>query len=182
MTAPYATGYADLYDLFYADKPYEEESAFLQGLLREAGVADVGRILELACGTGEHATRLATMGYRVTATDGSAAMTDLARAKAARRGVSLELAVCDMRSPPRPEAPFDAALCLFDSIGYLQTDEAIAAMLEAVGDRLRSGGAFIFEFWHAPAMRNGFDPVRVRRFRRDGSELLRISETKLEPA
>ena len=182
MTAPYATGYADLYDLFYADKPYAEEVTFLQELFREHGVGEVGRILELACGTGEHAVRLAAAGYRVTATDGSAAMVALAREKAERRGASVDLAVCDMRCPPQSSEPFDAAICLFDSIGYVQTDEAVAAVVCAVGEQLRAGGLFVFEFWHAPAMVRGFDPVRVRRFLRDGSTLFRISETELEAA
>lgn len=182
MTAPYAARYADLYDLFYGDKPYGEEVAFLQDVFRQHGVADDGRVLELACGTGEHATRLAAAGYRVTATDGSAAMVELARAKAERRGVALETAICDMRCPPEALSAFDAAICLFDSIGYVQTDEAVAAVVRGVGERLRDGGVFIFEFWHAPAMSGGHDPVRVRRFRRGGSTVLRISETELEPS
>ena len=182
MTAPYAARYADLYDLFYADKPYADEVGFLHELFGEHGVTADGRVLELACGTGEHAVRLADLGYWVTATDGSAAMVDLARAKAVRRGARLDFAVADMRCPPQPQSPFDAAICLFDSIGYVQTDEAVAAVVRAVGERLRAGGLFVFEFWHARAMVNGFDPVRVRRFQRDGSLVLRISETELEPA
>ena len=46
------------------------------------------RLLELACGTGEDAVRLARRGLCVTATDGSAEMIRIARAKAEAAGVS----------------------------------------------------------------------------------------------
>ena len=45
------------------------------------------RVLELNCGTGEDAVHLAARGVRVVATDGSAAMVDIARAKAQDAGV-----------------------------------------------------------------------------------------------
>jgi SAM-dependent methyltransferase len=179
--APYAAPYAELYDLFYRDKPYAQEVEFLRWVLHEQGVAENGRLLELACGTGEHATRLAGLGYEVIATDASSAMVELARAKAAQRAPTPTFVQSDMRRPPGPSFPFDAAICLFDSIGYVQTDQAIAEVLDAVHSRLRSGGVFVFEFWHGPAMTKSFEPVRVRRFRRDGSTILRISETELEP-
>ncbi len=182
MALPYGTAYAQRYDLFYRDKPYAEETAFLQAVLRQYGVADDGRLLELACGTGEHATRLAGMGYQMTATDGSAAMVELARAKAEQRGVSACFAQSDMRALPPAARPFDAALCLFDSIGYVQTDDAVDAVIAGVEERLREGGLFVFEFWHAPAMTHGFDSVRVRRFPHEHGTLLRISETELDPA
>jgi SAM-dependent methyltransferase len=181
MTAPYGTGYAELYDLFYRDKPYGSEAEFLRRELREHGVARGGRVLELACGTGEHAIRLAKRGYAVTATDGSQAMIELARKKAERQRASVAFSRHDMRKVPVPAQPFDAVLCLFDSIGYVKTDGAIATVLDRVHGSLRSGGLFIVEFWHAPAMLNGFDRVRVRRFRRGKTTFLRVSETELEP-
>ena len=180
MTAPFAEYYAELYDLLYRQKPYEQEASFLHEQLRHHGVASGARLLELACGTGEHAIRLAKLGYAVTATDYSAAMVERARKKSERQKIPICFERRDMRELPVPDLPFDAAFCLFDSIGYLQTDAAIAAALDGVCRSLRPGGVFIVEFWHAPAMLNGFDPVRVRRFRDGEATILRISETELE--
>src|SRR5436309_2671167 len=45
------------------------------------------RVLELNCGTGEDAVHLAARGVRVLATDASAAMLDLARAKIGAAGL-----------------------------------------------------------------------------------------------
>src|SRR5262249_48233001 len=77
---------------------------------------------------------------------------------------------------------FDAVVCLFDSIGYVVTNEALAQVLQGVYRHLRPDGLFIFEFWHAAAMVRGFDPVRVARWNVPQGEIVRISETRLDCA
>lgn len=180
MSTPYAARYAEFYDLFYRDKPYAKEVHFINRLLRRHGVERGGHVVEFACGTGEHALRLAALGYRVTATDSSGAMIALARQKALRRKTHVTFERRDMRESVEPAGGFDAALCLFDSIGYLRTDRAVGDALESVHNSLGPDGVFIVEFWHAPAMLNGFEPVRVRRYRNGRSDILRISETTLD--
>jgi ubiquinone/menaquinone biosynthesis C-methylase UbiE len=51
----YAGRYAELYDLSYSDKPYTEEAALVHDCLQRFGVSPSREILELACGTGQHA-------------------------------------------------------------------------------------------------------------------------------
>jgi SAM-dependent methyltransferase len=181
VTTPYGDGFAQRYDLFHRDKPYAAEIAFLDRRFGELDVARSGRVLELACGTGGHAIGLARLGYALTATDRSAAMLELARAKARVENVEIAFAQSDMREPPPSAERYDAVICLFDSIGYVQTDAAVCAVIDAVGRPLRDGGLLVLEYWHAPAMLNGFDPLRVRRFQDGDATVLRISETELEP-
>lgn len=45
------TGFAEVYDLFMDNIPYEEWGTYVKGLLKEYGV-DEGLVLELGCGTG----------------------------------------------------------------------------------------------------------------------------------
>ncbi|HEX4410966.1 MAG TPA: class I SAM-dependent methyltransferase [Xanthobacteraceae bacterium] len=180
MSAPYAARYAELYDLFYRDKPYAKEARFIGWVLRKYGIDHGSRILELACGTGEHAVRLSSSGYSVTASDNSRAMIEIAREKAIRHKAQVTFERRDMRKSSGPHCVFDAALCLFDSIGYAQTDAEIGAVFEGVYKRLRPGGLFVVEFWHSPAMLREFEPIRVRRFRDGTSRVLRISETALD--
>lgn len=54
-----------------------------------------GRVLDVACGTGENALHLASRGNPVLGVDGVAAAIERARAKAAERGLDAEFAVAD---------------------------------------------------------------------------------------
>jgi len=177
---PYAGRYAELYDLFYADKPYADEAAFVHECIREFSSTPVRDVLELACGTGRHALELEKFGYSITATDRSSDMLQVARQRAAKRNSKIQFIAADMEQLQLEKKNWDAAVCLFDSIGYLKTNEAITAALTAIRDHLRANGLFIFEFWHAPAMLNQYSPQRIRKWRTDQGEVVRISETKLD--
>jgi SAM-dependent methyltransferase len=179
--ASYDGAYARFYDLFYSNKPYSEEARFVHERIIELSRFRTRRLLELACGTGGHAVYFARLGYEVTATDYSRDMLAEARKKAKRENVSIEFRELDMREIPEDEQPYDVVICLFDSIGYVQTDEALDAVFSGVNKNLCPGGLFVFEFWHAPPMVNSFDPVRIRRFPIEGGRVVRVAETSLEP-
>jgi SAM-dependent methyltransferase len=175
----YIGRHAELYDIFYAAKPYESEAAFVHECL-SGGTGH--RVLELACGTGRHAIALEKLGYELLATDYSAGLLDVARERARRNGSRVTFEQQDMRSLDVPEKSFDAAICLFDAIGYAQTNEGVAATLQRVHRALRPGGLFLFEFWHAAAMLRSFEPCRVREWRLDDRTIVRVSQTALIPA
>ena len=174
----YGGRYAELYDLFYSDKPYAEEAAFVHDCLQKFARTPVRETLELACGTGRHALELEKHGYEITAMDRSPDMLEIARRRAAKKNVTF--ASGDMQHLQLPAKEWDAVICLFDSIGYLKTDEALNEALRGIWKRLRPDGLFLFEFWHAPAMLNRYSPVRVRRWKTPKSEIVRISETALD--
>ena len=178
----YIGRYAELYDVFYADKPYEEEAAFVHQCLQKYGIGTTQSILELACGTGSHALALEKFGYQIVATDYSEDMLARARRKAAELGSSVDCQWQDMRTLDVAERPFEAVICLFDSIGYVKTNEAITRVLKEVHRHLCPDGLFIFEFWHAGAMLVGYEPVRVREWAMPEGKFIRISQTELDCA
>lgn len=180
--ASYIGRHAELYDVFYADKPYDAEAAFIHQCLQSYGAGPTRRLLELACGTGSHALALEKLGYEIVATDYSEDMLACARRKASENSSRVDFRLQDMTKLDVAGAPFDAAVCLFDAIGYVATNDAIESVLKGVHKHLRPDGLFVFEFWHAAAMLRHYDPVRVRRWPIADGELLRISETKLETA
>jgi len=179
--ASYIGRHAEVYDIFYADKPYGREAEFVHNCLQKYGAGEVRSLIELACGTGSHALVLEKLGYRITALDYSADMLARARQKVAANS-AIDFRLGDMTAFELENKPFDAAVCLFDSIGYVQTNAAIKRVFVSVRDHLRSGGLFIFEFWHAAAMLRSYEPLRVRRWSVPAGELLRISQTTLECA
>lgn len=175
----YRGRHAELYDLFYADKPYGDEASFVHRCIQELSPLHVSRLLELACGTGQHSFAFEKLGYQVVATDYSNDMLEQAKRKAAVLASGVDFRFSDMRDLRLAGEEFDCAVCLFDSIGYVETNEALINVLNGVYRHLRPGGLFIFEFWHAAAMLVHFEPVRVRRWEFEGSKILRISETTL---
>jgi len=75
----FGQAYADQYDLLYHDKDYEAECDLLEEVFRRYGQEPIKSILDLGCGTGNHAILLARRGYRVTGVDLSADMLAHAR-------------------------------------------------------------------------------------------------------
>jgi ubiquinone/menaquinone biosynthesis C-methylase UbiE len=176
----YVDWHASLYDLFYADKPYQAEAAFVAARLADEGVRAGARLLELACGTGRHALALEQQGYEVVATDYSETMLACARQRKEASRSTVELRLQDMSALDLPGAPFDAAVSFFDSIGYLQTNERVLQALRGIHRHLRPAGLLVMEFWHAAAMLRSYEPVRMRRFSNEEGEVLRVSETTLD--
>lgn len=72
------TRFAEVYDTFMDNVPYEEWASYLIGLLKEYGVED-GVVLELGCGTGNLTRILADSGYDMIGIDNSYEMLEIAR-------------------------------------------------------------------------------------------------------
>lgn len=175
----YVGRHAELYDLFYAEKPYADEAAFVHHCIQTVK-PNASRLLELACGTGTHALLLEKYGYKIIATDYSLDMLARAREKAQKDKSSVVFLQQDMRTLDIPERPFDAIICLFDSLGYVATNKGLLQVLERIHGHLAPEGIFLFEFWHAGAMLRSYEPLRIRRFQTPSSEIVRISETRLD--
>ena len=178
----YVGRHAELYDLFYADKEYALEAAFVDRCLRANGGRGQGRLLELACGTGRHAVEFDRLGYDVVATDYSEDMLAQAKIRSQVEGSPISFQQFDMRELNLGQQQFDTAVCLFDSIGYVQTNDAVRKVFNGIWQHLNAGGLFVFEYWHAAAMLVGYDPVRIRRWTTDSGQIVRISETSVDTA
>lgn len=178
--ASYSGKHAEYYDIFYQDKPYAMEAGFVHECLQRHCRGECNYLLELACGTGRHAFELEKRGYEILATDYSADLLNVARRNAAARKSKVEFALQDMRKISLPGKLFDAVYCLFDSIGYVQTNSAIGQVLKGVSAHLKPQGIFIFEFWHAAAMLRKFEAVRQKYWKTATGELTRVALTRLD--
>lgn len=84
--------------------PRRHPSPFLEEWLPRL---PVGRALDVACGTGRNALRLAEAGFEVHAVDISEVAIERARAEATRRGLDIEFEVTDLDEATLPEAAYD---------------------------------------------------------------------------
>lgn len=150
-SAVFGPDYAGAYDALYAAKDYGRECDLIERTFIEQAPGDVASVLDLGCGTGNHALPLAARGYAVTAVDRSPDMLAIARAKDSGRAVRwLE---GDVRTiDPGRGAGFDAALMMFAVLGYQHTNSDVAATFANVRRHLRPGGIFIFDAWHGPGV------------------------------
>ena len=141
-TDPYGA-YATVYDAQGQSRWSERMVAFLADLLPRYD-ATPRRVLDLACGTGTAALRLAAQGATVIGIDGSATMLDVARQKATDEGASVQFIHQDMRAFTIPE-PVDLVTCFYDSLNYLTDLADLVQTFTCIRGALAPDGLAVFD-------------------------------------
>jgi glycine/sarcosine N-methyltransferase len=134
-------------------------AAELPFVIRELQSINARRVLDAACGTGRHAIALAQQGYDVTGADLSSGMIERARANAEAEGVDVHFTVAGFGELARhTQPPFDALLCLGNSLPHLLTSADLNAALSDFAACLRPGGLVLIQ-------NRNFDAVLAQRER-----------------
>jgi len=181
MSQPFGAVYADSYDLFYQDKDYTDETRQLESIFKTYNTT-VHSILDLGCGTGNHAFPLAQRGYEVVGVDRSADMLAHAQRKLmnARLDGKLIFQQADIRAV-NLERTFDVALMMFAVLGYQLENSEVLSALKAARRHLCVGGLFIFDVWYGPAVLHQRPSERVKVIPgKDGGEILRVTSGDLD--
>ena len=151
MTEVFGKVYAPAYDLLYQAKDYDREVELLGELFRRYAEFPIQAVLDLGCGTGNHALQLAAKGYKVTGVDRSPEMLGIANAKAIEIETNLHFCEGDIRFTDLGQT-FDAVLMMFAVLNYQTSDADVIDTLRAARRHLRPGGLLIFDFWYGPAV------------------------------
>ncbi len=138
------TGFAEVYDLFMDNVPYEQWAKYITGLLREYGIED-GLVLDLGCGTGTMTELLAEAGYDMIGIDQSEEMLEEALEKKEASGHDILYLCQDMREFEL-YGTVRAIVCVCDSMNYILEEEEILDILSAAAyNYLDYDGLFIFD-------------------------------------
>lgn len=137
------TGFAEVYDLFMDDVPYEEWFRYLKGLLEEYGVRD-GLVLDLGCGTGNMTELLAGNGYDMIGIDLSEEMLEIAAKKKEASALDILYLQQDMREFEL-YGTVKAVISVCDSMNYILEWEDLCQVFSLVNNYLDPGGIFIFD-------------------------------------
>jgi len=148
--------YLYFYSEMLTDERSEAEVAYLVKLLELNQPLD---ILDMACGFGRHANRLAALGHRLTGIDLMEGFINLAREDAAQRGLQVNFQQGDMRQI-QFENEFDRVMILFTAFGYFD-DEDNLWVLKNVRRALRPGGLLILDSVNRDTALKNFQPVHV---------------------
>ncbi|MFB5622255.1 MAG: class I SAM-dependent DNA methyltransferase [Candidatus Nitrosomaritimum yanchengensis] len=172
-------GYSQQYDFFYEDKNYFAECEMLEKVFKKFCTDKIVNVLDLGCGTGNHAFILAENGYEVVGVDRSTEMLEQAyRKKALRPELNLsfiESNIADLHL----EKNFDIVLMMFAVLGYQTTNEDILVALKSVKEHLKPGGLFIFDCWYGPAVLTIRPNDRVKVIKLPGEKLIRSASGNL---
>ena len=139
---------AEWYDALYAGvKDFDAEAAWIAERLRDLNPA-AHDVLDAACGTGRHATALATThGFAVDGFDLDPAMVRIAAA----RNPAGRFTVADLTDFVL-DLEYDVILCMFSSIGYVRTPQNLARTLRRFAEHTRPDGIVLVEPWFPPGV------------------------------
>lgn len=171
--------YSKFYDAIYAEKDYEGECAFLVSLFERFGAGTIVSVLDLGCGTGGHALRLAAMGYDVHGVDRSPEMLAVAADKTRDRGVAVALSqgdLCDVRLG----RTFDAVVSNFAVMSYLTENDQLTRAFATVRKHLVPGGLFVFDAWFGPGVFTDPPGERCKSVTQDGQTVIRIAVPRVD--
>ncbi len=132
-------------------------------------------VLDLACGHGRIASRLAQRGCRVTGLDATPLFLERARRDAAARGVTVDYVHGDMRELPWRDR-FDRIIVWFTAFGYF-SDAGNRQVLAQAAAALRPGGRLAVEMNNYPSLMRRYQDVAVTERAGD----LLIDQHRLDP-
>lgn len=137
---------AKFYNAIYESmgKDYVAEAQQVHNIIQQHKRASGNTLLEVACGTGLHASVLQKY-YQVEGLDLDAEM--LAVASQNYPGIPFHQG--DMAEFELGKQ-FDVVTCLFSSIGYVRTKERMHQAVQTMSDHLLPGGVIILEPWFTP--------------------------------
>lgn len=131
--------FAEFYDDLFDEKLYDQWFAYTTKRIQPTG-----QLLDLACGTGRLAVKLAQAGYSVAGADLSENMLSMADQRAREAGQQISFFQADMRSLDGL-ADYNGITCFDDSLCYLETTADLQQTFTQIFEHLKAGGHFLFD-------------------------------------
>jgi SAM-dependent methyltransferase len=115
-------------------------------------------LLDVGCGTGEHARHFAEEGWRVVGIDISERMIEDAQDHAGETeaGGSVRFELCAAAAAGSlPDAPLGGALCIGNGFAFIEGTEALHRALAGVSSALRPGAPFLVQLLNYERIMDG---------------------------
>jgi SAM-dependent methyltransferase len=156
--------------------------AEVESIVPHLAAIGAGRVLDAGCAVGLHACGLAHAGRQVTGIDLSAAMIAEARARASGLGLPVRFLRRDLAAAGQiPGRPFDAVLCLGNTMASATSAAGRARTLRAFRDALRPGGLLLLQLRDLASVRFKGHVFPVRSHRRGEEEWILLRRQDPDP-
>lgn len=181
MSELFSSGYAAAYDSLYGTKDYASECDLIEQIFRTYASKAVRSVLDLGCGTGNHAIELARRGYEVAAVDQSPHMLAEAQKKLAAASLAEKVSLheADIREF-NLDREFDAILVMFAVLGYQIDNHDVLRTLNTARKHIKKDGLLIFDVWYGPAVLHERPTQRIKTIKSVRGEILRASGGTLD--
>ena len=162
------SSFAQVYDMFMDNVPYEEWSRYLISLLKEYGIED-GLVADLGCGTGKITRLLSDAGYDMIGVDNAAEMLEIAREiQEDEERDDIWYLLQDMRELEL-SGEVNAMVSICDSMNYILEEEDLKEVFLRVKEYLQTGGIFIFDMNTLHKYRDMIGETTIAENRDEGS-------------
>lgn len=151
------TNFAQVYDLFMDNVPYEEWGQYIADLLQGAGITD-GILLDLGCGTGKLTRFMAELGYDMIGVDHSLEMLEIARESGREQMAVTESGdglpedpvrnILYLQQDMRAFELYGTVRAIYsacDSINYILEESELLQVFRLVNNYLDPKGLFLFD-------------------------------------
>ena len=135
------TSFAQVYDTFMDNVPYEDWSDRIRTILRQYGITG-GLALDLGCGTGKMTELLAEAGFDMIGVDNSEDMLELAMEKRLVSGHDILYLLQDMQEFEL-YGTVGAIVSVCDSINYITDEEELLEVFRLANNYLDPHGIFL---------------------------------------
>jgi SAM-dependent methyltransferase len=130
------------YRRLYTHRSAAEAAAFVDALVGRLQPTPGASMLDLGCGTGRHAVRLAARGFDVTGLDLAASSIEVAKRL---ESPTLRFRRHDMRAPFGVRA-YDCVFSFFTSFGYFDDPAEQVAVVRNMARALKPGGRLVLDY------------------------------------
>ena len=128
-------------------------------IVKELNLTEPKRILDLACGWGRHASKLASLGHDLTGVDITEGFLEIAKKEAKEMNVNVQYILQDIRDI-NFNNEFDYAISMSTAFGYFDDDDNLK-VLENVSKALKKGGLFLLDLTNRDSIVRNFLPSVV---------------------
>ncbi len=151
----------DMYDTYYAESTLNSKTLRdrakleIEFILSKTNLKARSKILDVPCGTGRHAYRLAKKGFSVTGIDISDACLNIAKTEWNHKNIEYRSGNMNDLSAFKG---YDLALNLFSSFGYFATDKQNQQVLKQLYNSLSANGQLVISTINRNWLLNVYSP------------------------